>query len=216
MRIIALILLTAGLAVLADQLMHRTMLERIARQADDDPGAAAAHMMKTASVPACPSAGRQETYALARALFVIESQATSRTEHALEWTVAWLSDVLGFDAPDLSYGPGQIRPSTLRKMASSQGVPPLQKEMLRRTARRPVELFDECRALSLAEMMIRGENAVPASHDGLMPRDRLIQIARSWNGQESTNDVDAIMAGLRYQRLVYAVFQRLRFETLHQ
>jgi hypothetical protein len=215
-RIAALILLAAGIAVLADQLMHRAMLERITEQADKDPGLAAAYMLESARTPDCPASDGSESKIAARALFTVESIATSRTEHALEWAAAWLSGTLGLRAPDLSYGPGQIRPSSLMKLAATDDLPSPQRQALRQGALQPLTLFDECRALSLAEIMVGNVSAEPASEDALMPRGQLIRIAKDWNGQENSQDADAVIAGLRYQRLVYEVFQRLRFETLRQ
>jgi len=215
-KVIALILLAAGIAVLADQLMHRTQLEGLSREADNDPGLAAAHMLESAPLPDCPASGSLETQTAAQALFTIEKVATSRTEHAVEWTLAWLSGILGVPAPDLSYGPGQIRPSTLLEIAATKDLPQAQRDMLRNAALQPLQLFDECRALSLAELMIRHQHAAPASEDALMPRSQLTRIARNWNGQKEAGNADAFIAGLRYQRLVYEVFQRLRFERLRK
>jgi hypothetical protein len=77
-------------------------------------------------------------------------------------------------------------------------------------------LFDDCRALSLAAIVIRNMPTAPTATDALMPRGQLIAIAKDWNGQNNMEGADAVIAGLRYQRLVYEVFQRLRFETLRR
>jgi hypothetical protein len=215
-RFAALILLAVGIAILADQFMHRSMLERITRQADQDPALAAAYMLEIAQTPDCPASDRSESGIAARALFTVESIATSRTEHALEWGAAWLSGALGLRAPDLSYGPGQIRPSTLLKLAATDDLPSPQRQALRQAALQPLTLFDECRALSLAAIVIRNMPTAPTATDALMPRGQLIAIAKDWNGQNNMEGADAVIAGLRYQRLVYEVFQRLRFETLRR
>ena len=216
MRIAALILLAAGIAVLADQLLHRAMLERITEQADKDPGLAAAYMLQITRTRDCLASSGSESEVAARALFTVEGIATSRTEHALEWAAAWLSGALGFRAPDLSYGPGQIRPSALLKLAATENLPSPQRQALQQAALQPLTLFDECRAHALAGIMIRNMPAEPTSDDALIPRVQLIRIAKDWNGQENSEDAEAVIAGLRYQRLVYEVFQRLRFETLRQ
>lgn len=216
MRIIALILLTAGIAVLADQLIHRAALERIAVQADENPGLAAELMLETATPPDCPASTNPESRAAAQALFTIETTATSSTEYALEWTIAKLSGAWGLGAPDLSYGPGQIRPSTLLKISAMPELRPSDRNTLRQSAHQPLRLFDDCHALSLAELMIRSRFAAAVSTGSLMPRGLLEQIARGWNGQRSADNADALIAGLRYQRLVYEVFQRLRFKRLRK
>lgn len=216
MRIVALILLAAGIAILADHLMHRMALERIAGQMDENPGLAAEQMLEASSRSDCPATDGPEIQTAAQALFTVETAATSNTEYLLEWTIAWLSGAMGLSAPDLSYGPGQIRPSTLLGILAATEWRRTERDALQQAARQPLRLFDKCHALSLAALIIRGKYDVPISKDSLIPRSQLEQIARDWNGQQDLDNADALIAGLRYQRLVYEIFQRLRFGRLHK
>ena len=107
-------------------------------------------------------------------------------------------------------------PSTLLKITATESLQQAERDALQQAASQPLKLFDECHALSLAELMIRDKYTSPGSEEALMPRGQLEQIARDWNGQKALDNADALIAGLRYQRLVYEVFQRLRFRRLRK
>jgi hypothetical protein len=210
-RWLALILLAAGLAVLADQLVLQARLNGLIGRLDENPVSAAAELSAQTRDEQCNGRDLGEIALLARALFAVERAATSHTEHLLEYAISTIFAAIRVAPPDFSYGPGQIKPSTLRQAAAT--LPPAESHQFQRAADHPAELFDYCHALDLAAQLIRDQLTVEPNTDGLLARTQIMRIAKEWNGQRNIGEADALIAAARYQRLVYEIFLQLRFSS---
>jgi hypothetical protein len=193
------------LLLAADQVTHRTALDRITEQTDANIGAAADALAPEALRRTCGDGRLTESGRLARAIFAVETAATSRSERVVEDVAARVLPYLGLPVPALSLGPGQIRYSTL-----TTALPDLQSSLADANA---TSLLDYCKALSIAERIIALHLKVPEANS-LLSRDDILRIAKEWNGQRGTHDQIGLLAGLRYQELVYQTMIAIRFKSI--
>jgi len=148
---------------------------------------------------------------LMQAIIIAERHATPTLERAVETAVVWTAAALGLKPPDLSIGPGQIKPSTaLAALGDTQETDELPASLAER-------LLDACGNLNTGARVILWI----AATTGISleePGAREIQtIALYYNGGDDALDAsqaDRALALQLYGELVYQIYQELTFRTL--
>ncbi len=192
-----------GVAVLvaAMSLEYRIRQDRVYALAGRDPAAAAKRLLETfppdGTVCAADDAGRDGA-AMFTALEAVEGFAASPVERAVEMAIAFAARILRFEAPDLSYGPLQIRPSTVLKATNLS--PPV------------TALLDRCAARATARQVIERKLNLSLGAGVSLARPEVLAIAAFHNGQRhAERDAGHKLANRVYREIVYHLFQQLRF-----
>ncbi|MGF1619007.1 MAG: hypothetical protein ACFCUR_00155 [Rhodomicrobiaceae bacterium] len=199
------------MAFLADQTMQRSRIDDFVKLMDRDPVAAAGQLAASADRDCRRGTADAEIFSLARALFAVETLARSRSEAIAERAITRTFLAFGGTGPDLSVGEGQVRISTLRKALAA--IPASERPAGGDFHDAVRALFERCRALDLAVLIIRHHVNVRPAGDALLPRGEILRVARFWNGQTQPQSREAFIAARRYQELVYHTFMALRFRS---
>jgi hypothetical protein len=198
-------------AFLADQTMQRARIDDFVKLMDRDPVAAAGQIAASADRDCQRGKADAEYFHLARALFAVETLARSRSEAIAERAITGTFLAFGGTGPDLSVGEGQIRISMLRKALVA--IPASERPRGEHFHDAVRTLFERCRALDLAVLILRHHVNVRPAGDALLPRGEILRVARFWNGQTQPQSREAFIAGQRYQDLVYRTVMALRFRS---
>jgi hypothetical protein len=138
---------------------------------------------------------------LLTALSGVESFARSGLERLVEAAMLRAAMLLHVNPPDLSYGPLQIRLSTMRKILPDRDADPLL-------------LLETCSARRIARSIIEHEVGVPLGQGSTLTRPQVLAAAAVFNGQSTTpsgSNAAGIVASRVYQEVVYHLFQQARF-----
>jgi hypothetical protein len=162
----------------------------------------------------CSWRGPGDQEALVRAIITVESLATSGIERWWKSGLVHVAGPLGFGIPDLTYGPGRLRLSTARaavRASDALGGTATDAEVAER-------LLDYCETKQIVALVVAEILKSRAPREGSEPvRLDLADVravARIYNGQEPARTPEAAVAHATYTALVYALFQRYRFEGL--
>ncbi len=163
---------------------------------------------------ACAWRGAGDQEALVRAIITVESLATPRMETWWKSGVVRVAAPLGLRIPDLTYGPGRLRLSTAVAAVHANSGLGAGRGMLT-DAEVATRLLDYCQAKQIvaavvAEILKAHAGAGRAHLDLAAVRT----VARIYNGQSEALTVQAAIAHATYNALVYALFQRYRFDGL--
>lgn len=157
----------------------------------------------------CAASASADVAALVRALVTVENIATPRLEAWGKAALVRVAVPLGLGVPDLTYGPGRVRLSIARAVLrnSGEGVPA--------DAVLAVQLLETCGAIRVVTALV-GELVDPEGAGAAMPIDlaAVRKVARIYNGQALPTTAEAAVAHATYNSLVYALYQRYRFEAL--
>jgi len=212
---VKLIAAAIGLVLLAfagEQTVHRGRIDRLVSDIDKDAAAVAAKLAEQSPGRDCRGAPQADEFErLARSLFTVESIAASWSERSFETTLTKAALALDMPVPDMSIGPGQIKPSTLKK-----ALPDIARKA--EWAGEPFSglaghLLEDCTALPIAAAIIQHHFKALPDEDGLLGRKEVMRIAELWNGQEKTLMPAGLVANARYKRLVYLIVLNLRFDN---
>jgi hypothetical protein len=163
----------------------------------------------------CGDLPTTDLFALARAFVTTESFATPWVEHWGKRVSVHAAALAGI-VPDMSLGPGRIRPSTAqRAIVDAPG------DDVDQTAYRELplgaltaKLFGTCDSVRIAAIVLsamRREHALPQEVDRAFVR----RAAVIYNGQSTlARSLDANVSAEVYFQLVYAMFQHYRFSFL--
>ncbi len=191
--------MAAFLAVMS--LEYRVRQGRIYALAGRDPALAAKRLVETfppdGAVCAAENVSRDGA-AILSALETVEGFATSPAERAAETVIATATRFLRFEPPDLSYGPLQIRPSSVR--LATNASPPI------------TTLLDRCVARATARQVIERKLDRSLGFGASLTRSEVLAIAALHNGQRhAERDAEQKLANRVYREIVYHLFQELRF-----
>ncbi len=192
----------AGLAG-AMEFYHRQRQLPVFVAAGRDPGEAARLIVTQSPKGASPCRGEatsRDGAALLTALAWVEGFAHSPIERWLEGLMLGAADRLKIDPPDLSYGPLQIRVSTMRKAMHGGAYD-------------PSLLLQTCAARRVARLIIEQELGVSLGPGSTLTRPQVLAAAAAYNGQSARTRQSAIhrIASRVYQETVYHLFQEARF-----
>lgn len=150
---------------------------------------------------------------LMQAITIAETHATLMIERAVETAVVWTAAALGLKPPDLSIGPGQIKPSTALAALGNTQIP-VAAEPPASLARR---LLDTCGNLNIGArviLWIAATTGISLEEPGAW---EIQTIARYYNGGDdalAASQADRALALQLYGELVYQLYQELTFRTL--
>ena len=199
LAVVAMAGMVAFLAVMS--LEYRVRQGRIYALAGRDPAMAAKRLLET--FPPDGAACAAETVsrdgaALLTALEAVEGFATSPAERTAEAAVVLSAGFLRFEPPDLSYGPLQIRPSSV--LLATNASPPI------------TTLLDRCAARATARQVIERKLDRSLGFGASLTRSEVLAIAALHNGQRhAERDAEQKLANRVYREIVYHLFQELRF-----
>jgi hypothetical protein len=158
---------------------------------------------------ACASDEHSDLATLAKAFVTVESLVTSRAEAWTRAVVVYGGARLGA-LPDISAGPGRIRPSTARKAFADMqesAIAPTDIDLA-------ASLLTDCGAVRVARAILAGirQAGTPAARvDAAFVR----RAAAAYNGQAApTASYEAVLSAEVYFELVYAAYQHYRFAAL--
>jgi hypothetical protein len=164
----------------------------------------------------CDWQGRGDEEPLVRALVTVESLATSRIEAWWKTALVRVAALLGLPIPDLTYGPGRLRLSTAAAAVRADdrtggdGTPT--------DAEVATRLLDYCEAKPIVAAVVADilASRAPAGRSDPVRLDLadVRTVARIYNGQARPLTPEAAVAHATYNALVYALFQRYRFDAL--
>ncbi len=193
--------MAAFLAVMS--LEYSVRQGRIYALAGRDPALAAKRLLETfppdGAVCAAENISR-DSAALLSALEAVEGFATSPVERTAETVIATATRFLRFEPPDLSYGPLQIRPSSVLRATNASP--------------RIATLLDRCAARATARQVIEREFDLSLGSGASLTRSEVFAIAALHNGQRhAERSVEHKLANHVYREIVYHLFQELRFSV---
>ncbi len=149
-----------------------------------------------------------------RAIITVESLATPRIEAWWKSAVVLAAAHLGVRVPDLTYGPGRVRLSTARAAIDANGGlgdasrTSTDAEVAKR-------LLDYCETKQIvAALVTQILTSRGGGHPAHLDLATVHTVARIYNGQSEPASPEAAVAHETYNALVYALFQRYRFDGL--
>lgn len=162
--------------------------------------------------PESTSNRSRDEEALVRALITVESLATPRLEAWWKAALVRMAARLDLPIPDLTYGPGRVRLSMARAVIRAHaalGAEPSEAELAGR-------LLDYCGSKQIVAAMVaeltQAQGGGAETHH--LDLSTVRRVARIYNGQAEPTTAEAAVAHATYNALVYALFQRYRFESL--
>lgn len=195
------------LAILIAIFSHHTNVEYYSKLVDSDPSRAGRELSYVSDRYTQCNAPSSEYIALSTAIFMVERLASGYLKRAVTNLIGSAYVALGIAPPDFSFGPGQIKISTLMR-AHSDNI----KGILTQDVGRVMDaIVDDCSSLALSASLLRDEMHIGTGTDGLLPRSEVLRAAGLWNGQIATTSAEAAIANARYRELVYQTFINLRF-----
>jgi hypothetical protein len=162
----------------------------------------------------CAWRGIGDQESLVRAIITVENLATPKIETWWKSALVHAAANLGLRVPDLTYGPGRVRLSTAREAIGANGD--LNNASgVSTDAEVAARLLDYCETKQVVAAVVQ---QILASR-GREPLARLDlasvrTVARIYNGQAEPLTPEAAVAHETYTALVYALFQRYRFDGL--
>jgi hypothetical protein len=157
--------------------------------------------------------------ALVRALITVESLATPRFDAIWKATLVRAALALGLPIPNLTYGSGRVRLSiaraTLRAGAAQAAGTGADAIAVLSDADIAAQLLDDCGSRRIVAAIVA--DILGARVEGArkhLDLHAVRHVARIYNGQARAKTVEAAVAHETYNALVYALFQRYRFERL--
>lgn len=162
----------------------------------------------------CSWRGGGDQEALVRAIITVESLATARLETWWKSAVVRAAAQLGLRIPNLTYGPGRVRLSTAREAMRANGGFGAARGTLT-DADVAARLMDYCEAKQIVAVLVAQILTSQGRGDrGPLDLATVRTVARIYNGQSDPHTPEAAIAHETYNALVYALFQRYRFEAL--
>ncbi|KQW44926.1 MULTISPECIES: hypothetical protein [unclassified Roseateles] len=146
--------------VAANVLLRSGYLSSFAIETDPSTGLRAFTAVPDPNIEGCAFAGggERETQQLARlamAVVAVEKFNRSWPQRRMEWWLAKTALALSGRIPDLSFGPAQIRPSTIAGMAAqAKALPAVHAYGQLPPAKLLGQLMDECAALGMAANLL--------------------------------------------------------------
>jgi len=166
--------------------------------------------------PTCAWHARGDQEPLVRALITVESLATSKMEAWWKSGIVRAATPLGLHVPDLTYGPGRLRLSTAAAAVRASGS--MGEKGMATEAELATRLLDYCetkRIVAAVVADILSSRALrPRSDPARLDLSDVRTVARIYNGQAKALTPEAAVAHATYNALVYALFQRYRFDAL--
>jgi hypothetical protein len=163
----------------------------------------------------CAWRGTGDREGLVRAIITVESLATPRIETWWKAGVVHVAEPLGLGLPDLTYGPGRLRLSTAVAAVRADGA--TRGTAMATDAVVAARLLDYCETKRIVASVVAGildSRAPGASGRSRLDLAAVRTVARIYNGQAEPRTPEAAVAHATYNALVYALFQRYRFEDL--
>jgi hypothetical protein len=197
------IVVVGGMAVSlgAISLEYRIRQDRIYSLAAHNPATAARRLLELfppdSTVCAAENLSRDGA-AILTALEAVESFSTSPAERTAETLVAFSAGLLSVEPPDMSYGPLQIRPSSVNRATN---VSP-----------EITSLMDTCAARSITRQVIERKLNLSLGLGASLTRSQVLAIAALHNGQRHLErNAEHKLANRVYLEIVYHLFQQVRF-----